>query len=104
MSGTWYENKYPGCACDVPSHNYTYSFEPNYNWSGVYAKAAEIYEYFDNFAKKHALGRFIKTSHAVVAAEWDEYAGKWNVKVKNEQTGGIIDDSCDILINATGIL
>lgn len=88
----------------MPSHNYTYSFEPNYNWSGVYAQAKEIFEYFDGFSKKHSLGRYIKTSHAVVAAEWDDNSGKWKVQVQDEQTGVVVNDECDILINATGIL
>lgn len=42
IGGTWFENRYPGCACDVPAHAYTYSFEPNPNWSSFYAAAPEI--------------------------------------------------------------
>ena len=44
------ENKYPGCACDVPSHNYTWSFEPKQDWSAVYAGSGEIFDYFNTFA------------------------------------------------------
>ncbi|KIX04808.1 uncharacterized protein Z518_05679 [Rhinocladiella mackenziei CBS 650.93] len=42
IGGTWYENRYPGCACDVPAHVYTYSFEPNPSWSSFYTSAPEI--------------------------------------------------------------
>lgn len=79
VSGTWFENRYPGCACDVPSHNYVWSFEPKYDWTGVYAKAPEIYKYFDDFAKKYHLHQYIKTNHKTVGAQWDESAGKWYV-------------------------
>src|ERR1700712_496247 len=46
VGGTWYENKYPGAACDVPSHNYVYSFEPKTDWSSYYSGSDEIEEYF----------------------------------------------------------
>jgi cation diffusion facilitator CzcD-associated flavoprotein CzcO len=55
ISGTWWENKYPGCACDIPAHTYTWSFEPKEDWSAVYAGSGEIFNYFDHFAKKHHL-------------------------------------------------
>lgn len=47
IGGTWYENTYPGAACDVPSHFYCYSFEPNPNWSRVYSLQAEIQAYIE---------------------------------------------------------
>ncbi|KAK4932062.1 hypothetical protein LTR66_016000, partial [Elasticomyces elasticus] len=104
VSGTWYENKYPGCACDVPSHNYTWSFEPKYDWTGVYAKAGEIYKYFNDFSKKYHLDQYTKTNHKSVGAQWDEKTAKWNVQIEDIVSGKIIEDSCDILINAGGIL
>ncbi|CAG9943089.1 unnamed protein product [Clonostachys rosea f. rosea IK726] len=104
VSGTWYENNYPGCACDVPSHNYTWSFEPKLDWSAVYPPAREIFEYFDGFANKYGLKQFIRTSHQVVGAYWNDTRGGYDVKVKDVATGNIVDDECDILINASGIL
>jgi cation diffusion facilitator CzcD-associated flavoprotein CzcO len=47
IGGTWYENTYPGASCDVPSHFYCYSFEPNPNWSRVYSLQAEIQAYIE---------------------------------------------------------
>ena len=52
VGGTWYENRYPGCACDVPAHSYQYSFEPNPNWSAFYAPAPEIRAYLEGVREK----------------------------------------------------
>ncbi|KAK5689222.1 hypothetical protein LTR17_026424 [Elasticomyces elasticus] len=104
VSGTWWENKYPGCACDVPSHNYTWSFEPKLDWSAVYAGSGEIFEYFNNFAQKYRLGKYVKTRHQVTASTWDEGDSRWHVTIKDLQTGNDVHDTCDILINASGIL
>ncbi|KAK3396901.1 hypothetical protein B0T20DRAFT_500411 [Sordaria brevicollis] len=102
VSGTWYENKYPGCACDVPSHNYTYSFEPKTDWSGLYGTGQEIFTYFNDFADKYGLRRYIKTQHQVVGAKWT--GSGWKVTIKNLITGEIVNDTCDILVNAAGFL
>ncbi|EXJ78167.1 cyclohexanone monooxygenase [Capronia epimyces CBS 606.96] len=104
ISGTWYENRYPGCACDVPSHNYTWSFEPKHNWSAVYAQSSEIYQYFNDFADKYSLRKYVHCNQAVIGARWDESNGGYHVQVKNGNTGELEEAFCDILINAGGIL
>jgi len=104
VSGTWWENKYPGCACDVPSHNYTWSFEPKLDWTAVYAGSGEIFDYFNNFANKYRLHNYIKTSHQVTGATWDEQLSGWRLKVRDLTSGNEVEDWCDILINASGIL
>ncbi|KAI9039003.1 flavin-containing monooxygenase [Aspergillus affinis] len=104
VSGTWYENRYPGCACDVPSHNYVYSFEPKANWSSVYAGSSEIRSYFAGFAKKYDLGRYIRTSHLVTETQWDAEKGQWIVQVQDFATGQTASDWCHILVHATGYL
>ena len=53
--GTWRENTYPGLACDVPAHTYTFSFEPNPDWSRVFAPGPEIRDYIEHTAKKYGL-------------------------------------------------
>src|SRR5438309_5070424 len=55
VGGTWRENTYPGAACDVPSHLYSYSFEPNPKWSRAYGGQAEILAYLDHVADKYQL-------------------------------------------------
>ncbi|RAK71285.1 flavin-containing monooxygenase [Aspergillus fijiensis CBS 313.89] len=97
VSGTWYENRYPGCACDVPSHNYAYSFEPKLDWSSVYAGSAEIRQYFREFATRHNLWQYIKPSHRVVETRWIEASGKWEVQVTDLASGHVLHNWCHIL-------
>ncbi|KAF2748331.1 FAD/NAD(P)-binding domain-containing protein [Sporormia fimetaria CBS 119925] len=104
VSGTWFENRYPGCACDVPAHTYTWSFEPKKDWSAVYAGSKEIYTYFNDFATKYGLRKFVKTRHEVAGAYWNHEKGGYDVHVKDLQSGQTITDHCAILINASGIL
>ncbi|KAI4951987.1 hypothetical protein J4E91_003449 [Alternaria rosae] len=104
VSGTWFENRYPGCACDVPSHNYTWSFEPKLDWSAVYASSKEIFAYFNDFARKYGLRKYIKTQHQVAGAIWNKQKGGYDVQVKDLESGQTVNDHCDILINAGGIL
>ncbi|CAD6591305.1 MAG: hypothetical protein ASARMPRED_005303 [Alectoria sarmentosa] len=104
VSGTWYENTYPGCACDIPAHNYTFSFEPKHDWSSVYASSSEINDYFNDFSKKYCLHKYIKTRHVVSKACWSEEQGKWIVTIEDAISGQTLEDSCDILIQAAGYL
>ncbi|KAK5031708.1 hypothetical protein LTS07_004328 [Exophiala sideris] len=104
VGGTWYENKYPGCACDIPSHNYQFTWESNPNWSNFYSTSQEILKYFKGIADKYALYKYIKLNHYVQDAKWDEEAGIWNVKVKDNTTGAIVEDWGHIFINGCGIL
>ncbi|KAI0444838.1 hypothetical protein F4803DRAFT_510002 [Xylaria telfairii] len=104
VSGTWYENRYPGCACDVPSHTYTWSFEPKPDWSSVYASSKEIYEYFEGFAKKYNLHQYIRFQHQVVGAYWNNDMGEYNINIKDTANDLMAADHCDILINAGGVL
>lgn len=92
------------CACDVPAHNYTWSFEPKYDWSAVYASSSEIFRYFNDFATKYNLNQYIRTSRQVTGAKWNADRGGYDVQVTNFATGKIEADYCDILINASGVL
>ncbi|KAI0160643.1 FAD/NAD(P)-binding domain-containing protein [Xylariaceae sp. FL1272] len=104
VAGTWYENRYPGCACDVPSHNYTWSFEPKLDWSAVYPPAKEIFDYFEGFATKYNLHQYVHLEHSVIGAYWNSDKGGYDVKVKDTANNLIVTDHCDILINAGGVL
>ncbi|KAL4808009.1 hypothetical protein BDV18DRAFT_158129 [Aspergillus unguis] len=104
IAGTWFENRYPGCACDVPAHNYTWSFEPKTDWSGTYASSKEIFNYFDNFSRKYGLGQYCHTLHQVTGATWNDHSGGYDVLVNDLKSGKEFQDYCDILINAGGIL
>ncbi|KAL6711303.1 hypothetical protein ACN47E_005834 [Coniothyrium glycines] len=104
VGGTWYENRYLGCACDVPSHSYQYSFEPNHSWSSLYAPAREIQAYLEHVSKKYSADRFIKLSHEVQACHWNEQTAEWKIVVKNLTTGETFDDQADVLISGRGNL
>lgn len=104
VSGTWFENTYPGCRCDFPSVNYTYTFEPRGNFTSVYAPASETHQYFKDFRTKYSLGKYCRLKHQVVGAQWNDDGSRWEVQVRNLVNGHTIHDSCDILINACGYL
>ncbi|PPR03651.1 hypothetical protein CVT24_007765 [Panaeolus cyanescens] len=104
VGGTWFENTYPGCACDIPAHTYTYSFEPKADWSAVYANGQEIQQYFEDFADKYDLKRFINFQRQVCHAKWDETSAEWQVDVLCLEDGRIMHDHCNILVNASGAL
>jgi cation diffusion facilitator CzcD-associated flavoprotein CzcO len=99
----WAETEY-SCACDVPAHNYTFSWEPKLDWSAVYAGSGEIKKYFQDFAAKYELNKFIKLNHQVVGAWWDDASGKWDIKVEDLMAKTKFWTTCDIFINASGIL
>ena len=96
------------CACDIPAHSYTFSFEPKYDWSSLYAEASDIKQYFIDFSAKYSLNRFIKLQHKIIGVQWIEATGNWKVTVEDSSlcdgTTAIYEESCDILINACGYL
>ncbi|KAF3803376.1 FAD-binding monooxygenase aflW [Colletotrichum gloeosporioides] len=104
VGGTWFENRYPGCKCDVPSHNYQFSWRPNPAWSSFFAPAAEIEEYLCRICDDENMRPYIKTSHQIVAASWSESKAVWEVQIKDLETGTIINDHANFVVDATGIL
>ncbi|MBC6460068.1 flavin-containing monooxygenase [Actinomadura sp. HBU206391] len=81
VGGTWRDNTYPGCACDVPSHMYSFSFELNPGWSRMFAPQEEIWAYMRRCVAKHGLAEHLRYGSAVDAMEWDDSAGHWEVTV-----------------------
>jgi cation diffusion facilitator CzcD-associated flavoprotein CzcO len=80
IGGTWRDNLYPGCACDVQSHLYSYSFEPNAGWSRMFAEQVEILEYLRRCADKYGLLPHIRFGQNVSCARFDEARGIWTVE------------------------
>ena len=97
VGGTWRENTYPGVACDIPAHMYTYSFEPNAEWSHRFARGDEIQQYFERVADKYGLHHAIRFNTAVSAARYEK--GQWQISTHNGERY-----EADFLISATGIL
>src|SRR5437763_7747457 len=65
VGGTWFENRYPGCRCDIPSHNYQFSWRPKRDWPSFFATAKEIQEYLCRVCDEEDMWRSIKTMHKV---------------------------------------
>jgi cation diffusion facilitator CzcD-associated flavoprotein CzcO len=84
VGGTWRENTYPGAACDVPSHLYSYSFEPNPRWSRAYGGQAEILAYLEHCAAKYGLASHLRFGQRVDDAVFDEASGTWRVRTGSE--------------------
>ena len=97
--GVWRENTYPGAACDVPSHLYSFSFEPHYPWSCRYGKQAEILDYQRHVARKFDLGRHFRFGREVAGAEYDAARGLWKLAFTD---GELVE--AEILVSAVGQL
>ena len=85
VGGTWRDNHYPGAACDVPSHLYSYSFEPKTDWSRKFAPQAEIVAYIQHCVDKHQLAGKIRCNTEVASAEFEQASGLWRVIGKDGQ-------------------
>ncbi|MWA03986.1 SidA/IucD/PvdA family monooxygenase [Actinomadura sp. LD22] len=79
LGGTWHDNTYPGCACDVPSHMYSFSFELNPGWSRMFAPQPEIRSYLERTADKYRVREHIRFGSRVDAMEYQDDARRWNV-------------------------
>ncbi|MDB4966793.1 MAG: putative monooxygenase [Myxococcales bacterium] len=99
VGGCWRENSYPGAACDVPSHLYSFSFEPKFDWSRRYAPQAEIFAYLRHCADKYGLRPHIRFGTEVRAADFDATEGRWRIT-----TGGGEVISARALVSACGQL
>ncbi len=104
VGGTWFENRYPGCRCDVPSHNYQFSWRPNPRWSNFFSPAEEIEQYLNTIYEKERMQDSIKTRHQVVGAWWDESQGLWDISIVNIETGEEFRDQANFIIDGSGIL
>ena len=77
IGGTWRDNTYPGCMCDVPSHLYSFSFAPNADWTCTYPRQAEIWDYLRTCADRFGVRPHIRFGHRMTAARWDAATSRW---------------------------
>jgi cation diffusion facilitator CzcD-associated flavoprotein CzcO len=99
LGGTWYDNSYPGAACDVPSPLYSFSFEPNPDWSRMFSPQPEIQRYLAGCAEKYGLLPHIRFGSEIAAASFDEAAGTWHLRSAAGE-----DLEADVVISGTGQL
>eukprot|EP01102_Stenamoeba_stenopodia_P007667 TRINITY_DN2164_c0_g1_i1.p1 TRINITY_DN2164_c0_g1~~TRINITY_DN2164_c0_g1_i1.p1 ORF type:complete len:555 (+),score=129.10 TRINITY_DN2164_c0_g1_i1:68-1732(+) len=104
VGGTWRENTYPGAACDVPSHLYSFSFETKPDWSRKYSTQPEILEYLQNVAKKYDVYPHVRFSTEVVSATWDESIEAWRLRSKNTRTNVELEEVFNVIVSGVGQL
>jgi cation diffusion facilitator CzcD-associated flavoprotein CzcO len=80
VGGTWWDNTYPGCACDVPAHLYSFSFAQNPEWSRMFAPQPEILSYLQRVAREHGVLPQIRFGTAMRSARWDEAEQRWQIE------------------------
>jgi cation diffusion facilitator CzcD-associated flavoprotein CzcO len=79
VGGTWRDNTYPGCRCDVQSNLYSYSFDPKPDWSETFPAQPELWAYLQRVTRKYGLDRYLRLGHEVTDARWDVGARRWQV-------------------------
>ena len=99
IGGTWRENTYPGCACDIRSLLYSYSFEPKRDWSRQFPLQPEILDYLRQVVDSYDLARRIQFGAEVVSMAYDDSAGRWTVRLADGRTA-----SSRVLMTAMGPL
>ncbi|PNY79582.1 4-hydroxyacetophenone monooxygenase [Deinococcus koreensis] len=91
VGGTWRDNTYPGCACDIRSDLYSFSFAPNPDWSHRYARQPEILAYLRDTATRSGLRPHLRLHHEVVRAEWDAAEARWRIQTsQGEYTARVL--------------
>ncbi|WKG05748.1 NAD(P)/FAD-dependent oxidoreductase [Mycolicibacterium sp. HK-90] len=98
VGGTWRINTYPGLACDVKSHLYSYSFDLNANWSRLWAGQPEILEYFERCAERYRLGPHLMLDTEITAARWDPATSSWTLTTASGD-----QHRFDIVVSAIGL-
>jgi cation diffusion facilitator CzcD-associated flavoprotein CzcO len=99
VGGTWRDNTYPGCACDIPSNLYSFSFEPNPEWTRMYPQQGEIHAYLRRVVEKYGLARRIRYGRELTEARYDEAATAWDLRFADGE-----EKRVDVFICATGPL
>lgn len=102
FGGTWRHNTFPGAACDVPSHLYSYSFALNPRWSKTYANQPEILAYLGKVAADHGLGPHLRPNTAIADARWSADSKRWTLTVDEGFQGRQHD--FDVVVSAVGML
>ncbi|OAP57927.1 hypothetical protein AYL99_08665 [Fonsecaea erecta] len=107
IGGTWLENRYPGCACDVPSVGYTFPWKANPYWTSFYSTSQEIWKYMKDIVDEEGMMKYITLNTRIDAARWDEQRSLWVVKLSQSQDGQESkewEEECDLLLNGAGFL
>src|SRR3954468_7952264 len=96
IGGTWRDNTYPGCQCDIPSVLYSYSFAPNPNWTRTYPLQEEIREYLRRCSTYFGVMPFIRFDHDVESATWEQEHKHWRIETSQGEI------TADVMVGAQG--
>lgn len=96
--------KSPGCACDVPSALYSFSFEPNPNWSRVVSSRQELWEYLKHVADKYSLCPKMTFGVSVEKCEWHQKQQRWRLHIRDYKTDSVFTHESQFLFSASGQL
>jgi len=99
LGGTWRDNQYPGCACDIPSPLYSFSYELNPSWTRLFAPQPEIWQYLRACAASYQIGPHIRYGCEVEGMDWDQASRTWTV-----HTAGGDDYTAHAVVSAAGVL
>jgi len=103
VGGTWRDNSYPGCACDVQSHMYSFSFEQNPSWSRMFSPQPEIWDYLRRVTDKYQLRRYVRFGVEVTGARWDPDSGRWILRTRTT-SGEPVEYRAQFLVAGVGAL
>ena len=98
VGGTWRDNTYPGVACDIPSHLYSFSFRPKTDWGQFYANGAEIQKYLKDSARQEGLLPHLRFATEVLEMRWQPDSARWHLETTTGQY------HCRVLVVAAGRL
>ncbi|MGH3755501.1 MAG: flavin-containing monooxygenase [Pseudonocardiaceae bacterium] len=98
VGGAWRDNTYPGCACDVPSALYSFSFAPNPDWTASFSPQREIHHYLRDCAHRFGLRGHLRLRHEVLGACWDSDRARWSIETSRGRF------TATVLVSATGQL
>ncbi|MFE4478522.1 MULTISPECIES: flavin-containing monooxygenase [Streptomycetaceae] len=98
LGGTWRDNTYPGCACDVQAHLYSYSFARNPDWKSTFATQAEVHAYLKDCATRHGVDPHLRYDHELLDATWNDTHHHWDIRTKHGRY------TAQALITGTGYL
>ncbi|OAA63463.1 Flavin monooxygenase-like protein [Niveomyces insectorum RCEF 264] len=104
VGGTWRTNTYPGCGCDLKSHLYSFSFNPNPNWSKELCEQPEILQYMEDTVDKFDIRKHVQVSVECTGAKWHADKGKWEVFLKDLSTGIAYSRFASVFVSAVGAI
>ena len=96
VGGTWRDNSYPGCACDVPSHLYSFSFAPNAEWPRSFSGQRHIRDYLERVTDVYGLRSHLRFDSEVLSGRWDNETARWHIRTKQGEM------TADVVVTATG--